>query len=66
MNFVDYIKTIRINKAKRTLEEIDEKIIDISKMVGYDNYKHFMKTFKLYCGVSPSKYRENIKVGRKH
>jgi len=65
VNFVDYLKTIRINKAKRMLEETDEKIIDISKTIGYDNYKHFMKTFKLFCGVSPSEYRKNIKIGKK-
>lgn len=65
MNFVDYLKKIRINKAKRMLEETDEKIIHISKMVGYNNYKHFMKIFKLFCGVSPSEYRKNIKIGKK-
>lgn len=65
MNFVDYVKAIRINKAKKMLEETDEKIINISKMIGYDNYKHFMKTFKLCCGVSPSEYRNNIKIRNK-
>lgn len=65
MNFVDYLKKIRINKAKRMLEETDEKIIHISKMVGYNNYKHFMKIFKLFCGVSPSEYRKNIRIGKK-
>ncbi|EKQ50206.1 MULTISPECIES: response regulator [unclassified Clostridium] len=64
VNFVDYLKTIRINKAKRMLEETDEKIVNISKMIGYDNYKHFMKTFKMICGVSPSEYRKNIQIGR--
>lgn len=66
INFVNYLKTIRINKAKRILEETDEKIIDISKMIGYHNDKHFMKTFKLFCGVSPTEYRKNIQIGRKH
>lgn len=58
MNFVNYLKKIRIEEAKRLLEETDEKIIDISKMVGYDNDKHFMKIFKSVCGVSPSEYRK--------
>jgi len=66
INFVNYLKTIRINEAKRMLEETDEKIIDISKMIGYDNDKYFMKTFKLFCGVSPSEYRKNIQIGRKN
>ena len=66
MNFVDYLKTIRINKAKKMLEETDEKIINISKTIGYDNYKYFIKIFKLTCGVSPSEYRNNIKIRKKN
>jgi len=64
MNFVGYLKTIRINEAKRLLEETDMKIIEISFLVGYENEKHFMKTFKNVCGVSPSEFRKNVQVGK--
>lgn len=64
MNFVNYLKSIRIKEAKRLLEETDEKIIEISQKVGYENEKHFMKTFKSVCGVSPSEYRKNMQMGR--
>lgn len=63
MNFVNYLKSIRIKEAKRLLEETDEKIIEISQKVGYENEKHFMKTFKSMCGVSPSEYRKNKQMG---
>lgn len=59
MNFVNYLKKIRIEEAKHMLVETDEKIIDIAQMVGYENEKHFMKIFKSACGVSPSEYRKN-------
>ena len=36
------------------------RIVDISRAVGYENEKHFMKTFKNSCGVSPSEYRKNM------
>lgn len=62
VNFVNYLKLIRIQEAKRLLEETEDKILDISKKVGYENEKHFMKTFKKMCGVSPSEYRKNITV----
>jgi two-component system response regulator YesN len=65
MNFVNYLKKIRIEEAKRLLEETDEKIIDISQMVGYVNDKHFMKIFKSICGVSPSEYRRNCMYQKK-
>lgn len=64
MNFVNYLKMIRITEAKRLLEETDEKVIDISQRVGYENEKHFMKTFKSVCGVSPSEYRRNMRLGK--
>lgn len=63
MNFVNYLKMIRINEAKKLLKETEEKIIDISRKVGYDNEKHFMKTFKSVCGVSPTEYRKNALMG---
>lgn len=63
-NFVHYLKTIRINQAKKLLEETDLKIIEISNRVGYENEKHFMKLFKCVCGVSPSEYRKNVQVGK--
>lgn len=58
VNFVNYLKDIRIRQAKQLLTQTDEKIVDISRMVGYENEKHFMKTFKSVCGVSPSEYRK--------
>lgn len=59
-NFVNYLKEIRIEEAKRLLEETDMKVIDVSSRVGYENEKHFMKTFKASCGVSPTEYRKNM------
>ena len=59
-NFVNYLKEVRIGKAKELLTGTDLKVIEISQMVGYDNEKHFMKTFKALCGVSPREYRKNM------
>ncbi|MBR2403702.1 MAG: response regulator [Lachnospiraceae bacterium] len=61
-NFVNFLKDIRMKKAKELLAGTDMKIIEISQEVGYDNEKHFMKIFKAACGVSPSEYRKNMKV----
>lgn len=59
-NFVNYLKELRIQEAKRLLEETDMRIIEISLAVGYENEKHFMKLFKAVCGVSPTEYRKNV------
>jgi len=58
-NFVTYLKDLRMGEAKRLLTETDLKVNEISMKVGYDNEKHFMKSFKSYVGVSPSEYRRN-------
>ena len=65
VNFVNYLKKIRIEEAKKILKETEEKIIDISQMVGYYNEKHFMKTFKSICGVTPTEYRKNMQMNKR-
>lgn len=59
-NFVSYLKELRINEAKRLLAETDMRVIEISRQVGYENEKHFMKIFKSISGVSPTEYRKNM------
>lgn len=59
-NFVNYLKELRVEEAKKMLAQTDMKVIEISQCVGYDNEKHFMKLFKKYCGVSPTEYRKNM------
>ncbi len=59
-NFVNYVKDLRMAEAKKLLSETDLKVNEISVKVGYDNEKHFMKSFKGYVGVSPSEYRKNV------
>lgn len=59
-NFVNYLKDLRMKEAKRLLEETELRVNEISQKIGYDNEKHFMKTFKSVCGVSPTEYRRNM------
>lgn len=57
MNFVDYLKQIRVEKAKKLLKETDLKVYEIAEKVGFQNPKHFMKTFKIMLDMSPSEFR---------
>ena len=59
-NFVSYLKELRMNEAKRLLAGTDMRVIEVSIRVGYENEKHFMKTFKSQNGVSPTEYRKNM------
>lgn len=62
MNFVEYLKKVRIEKAMQLLKDPELKVYEISGMVGYNNTKHFTTTFREYTGISPSEYRERINV----
>ena len=53
-----YITEYRMEKAKQLLKDARFKITDISSRVGYNDGNYFGKSFKKYCGLSPSEYRE--------
>ncbi|NJD01167.1 MAG: helix-turn-helix transcriptional regulator, partial [Ruminiclostridium sp.] len=54
----DILNNYRIEKAIELLN-MDHKIIDISKMVGFTNSTYFSVVFKKIVGIKPSEYRRN-------
>lgn len=59
MSFVNYIKNLRIQKAKELLETTELKVLEIGEKVGFENTKHFNRVFKDTVGVTPLEYRLN-------
>lgn len=59
LNISRFIKEVRMEKAKYLLENTNEKVNNISQMVGYHKLSYFCQSFKEYYGVSPEKYRNN-------
>lgn len=57
-NFLDYLSRYRINISKKYLHGTDLKIQEIAELVGYSSANSYIRVFKKYEGVSPSKYRE--------
>ena len=55
--FKEYLNMVRIEEAKRLLNNTDYSLIDIAIAIGYDNQSYFSKVFKKYTGLSPTKYR---------
>jgi two-component system, response regulator YesN len=49
----------RMEKAKELLRFSQEKIVNIAKMVGYNEVYYFSHSFKKYEGVSPKEFRTN-------
>ncbi|MFC4403456.1 helix-turn-helix transcriptional regulator [Gracilibacillus xinjiangensis] len=57
VNFIDYLTTIRMDKAKELLLQTDMKINEISEKVGY-RHSYFNRIFKKHVGLPPSQYRK--------
>lgn len=60
MNFIDYLTSLRIDKAKKLMKDPALKTYKISEMVGYYSSKHFSTVFKSITGISPKEYRTSI------
>lgn len=57
-NFIDYLTLIRMENAKKLLQETTLKVYDISNMIGYESSKYFSKIFREETGKTPSEFRE--------
>ncbi|QNK57787.1 response regulator [Paenibacillus sp. PAMC21692] len=55
---VDYLTSVRMEKARELLKDPAYKIYEISEMVGYGDSNHFSKYFKKIEGVFPLEYRK--------
>lgn len=58
-SFQVYVRTARLDQAKKLLAETDLPIREIGKQVGYSKHAFFDKSFKRYIGCTPTEYREN-------
>jgi two-component system response regulator YesN len=57
----DYINEVRIQKAKRLLEDGELRIYEIGYKVGFKSPVHFNIVFNKFIGISPKQYRDNHK-----
>jgi two-component system, response regulator YesN len=64
VNYTEYLNNIRILKAKELLHSPNMKVMEVSRMVGYNNAHYFSKMFKRIAGVTPLEYRERIEGRR--
>ncbi|SDB02612.1 MULTISPECIES: helix-turn-helix domain-containing protein [unclassified Butyrivibrio] len=54
----DYIRNVKLDKAKNLLRFSDYSIIDISNYLSFSSQSHFSKLFFEETGMTPKKYRE--------
>lgn len=61
-NLTEYITDYRMTKAKTYLNQIEYKVSDVARMVGYGEAKYFSSAFKKYYGMTPMEYRNRRPV----
>ena len=58
--FIDFLTQIRMEHAKKLLEENEHSLKEISFKVGYKDPNYFSRVFKKNFGVSPKHYQNEI------
>lgn len=53
-----YITEVRINMAKKYLEDAGVRLADVGALVGYTEPSYFSKVFKRYVALTPKEYRQ--------
>lgn len=58
---LDFVNTLRIDRAKQLLCKTDDRIHEIAERVGFNNEFYFNRRFKQMVGVAPGQYRDNLR-----
>lgn len=56
-SFSQLLNEIRVDKAKKLLEDVSLRVGDVSEMVGFSDIAHFSRVFKKYTNMSANEYR---------
>jgi two-component system response regulator YesN len=60
-NFVDFLTKVRIDKAKKMLQNPDFTAVRIAAEVGYQDASYFSRVFRQTMGMTPNQYRNEIR-----
>ena len=60
MTPTEFIRSVRIKRAKQLLEDERIMINEISDMIGFNDPKYFSRSFSKETGMSPSQYRKSF------
>lgn len=59
--FIHYLTDVRLQEAKRLIEDTNCKNFEVAEIVGYNEPNYFSYSFKKHFGISPSQYRKSLK-----
>jgi signal transduction histidine kinase/DNA-binding response OmpR family regulator/ligand-binding sensor domain-containing protein len=58
---LDFIKDIKMQHARRMLENKMTTVSEVITALGYNDHKHFTTSFKETFGITPSEYQKKIR-----
>ena len=58
IQFVEYVRNVKMDMAKEMLKNSHKKIYQISEELGYQNVQYFSTIFKNTVGMTPVEYRK--------
>ena len=61
---IAYVQRLRVERAKRRLEQSNDSIEEISWAVGYDDSASFRRLFKRLTGLTAGEYRRRLPLPR--
>lgn len=61
-NFVDSLVRLRMEKSLELLEGTALTVAQVGDEVGYQSYRYFTKVFKDYYKMTPTQFRERLKM----
>lgn len=56
IGIAEHIRNLRIEKAKRLLEESELPLAEVASQCGFKDYNYFITVFKRLVGIPPKKY----------
>lgn len=61
LNPIEYIQRVKVEAAKKALENGESNIADITYSIGYNDLKTFRTLFKRVTGLTPTDYKNRYK-----
>jgi len=61
ITIIDYLTSVRIERAKELLLATDQSCTEICFQIGYNNQSYFTRTFKELVGIPPRQFRARNK-----
>lgn len=62
-NLVHYLQKLRIDQARKLLQQNRHNIVELAGLCGFGSVEHFHRVFVRQVGMTPARYRRNTRPG---